>query len=67
VLFSLKICKNRQKLGALPPDFLSSGGWVLSLQNSHISRLTLRILFSASAHKAQAQTLRNQLNDLLFL
>jgi len=29
VLFSLKNCKNRQKLGALPSYPLSSGGWGL--------------------------------------
>jgi len=32
VLFSLKNCKNRQTLMALPPDPLTSGGWEIRPQ-----------------------------------
>jgi len=32
MLISLKNCKNRQRLGALPPDPLVSGGWGLRFQ-----------------------------------
>jgi len=32
VSFSLKDCKNRQTLDALPPDSIASGGWGLRPQ-----------------------------------
>jgi len=53
VLFSLKNCKIRQTLGALPPDPLASDGWGIMPSEPHISQSILRIVLSASAHKAQ--------------
>jgi len=50
VLFSLKICKNRQKLGVLPQTTLPPAA---PPPNLHINPLTLWIFLFASAHKAQ--------------
>jgi len=58
VLFSLKNCKNRHTLEALPPEPLASGGWGLHPQTPTSVILHCKFFLSALAH-----TLRFFWND----
>jgi len=65
VLFSLKNCKNRQKLEALPPDPLASGGWEIRPQTP--TSIILHCDFFSLHLLTKHRLFRNQPKDILFL
>jgi len=65
MLISLKNCKNLQRLGALPPDPLASGGWGFHPQAP--PPVVLHCEFFSLRLSTRFRLFRNQLKGLNFL